>query len=286
MKSVFAFLSLTILSAAAQEIVPIWPDLAPGETTKSRGEVRAERAKEKRKITRITGVTQPTLSPYLVEEEGKKPGVIILPGGGFNYVVPNLEGSEAAEILNKAGVNAFVLHYRTKKGEEDAQPWQRALQDSQRAVRFVRAHAERFGIHPKKVGILAFSAGGQVGAMHLGGIGAQYETVDEVDQQDFRPAFGMLVYPWRTMNEEDGTLLPQIQFNEQTPPTFIVHTGDDNSTSLGPLEMYRQLKVLKCPVELHLFERGGHGYGTRPRGTLGIGKWSELATAWLDSRWR
>ena len=275
--------SLGILSA--QEVISIWPVLAPGETTKNRGETLPANLKDP-SITRVQKVTQPTLTAFLPPKgSGNGTAVIVLPGGGFSYVVPDLEGSETAKFLNESGISVFVLKYRTTaNGPKVADAWKRPLQDSQRAVRYVRAHGDKWGIDSLKIGIMAFSAGGQVGAIHLGDHPAAYVNVDGVDRQSSRPDFAMLIYPWRTYVPAIDGLKPEIQISKTAPPTFIVHTSDDASTSLGAVGIYAALKKAKVSAELHIYQNGGHGYGARDREGSAIGSWSDRAMEWLRIR--
>ncbi len=275
---------ILILPIHATEVISIWPDKAPGETTANLG-VKLPPKKADPSITRVKGITKPTLMAYLAPpEKSTGAAVVVLPGGGFKYVVPNLEGSETAKFLNDLGISVFVLSYRTKAGGNSKNLWKRPLQDSQRAVRYLRTYWEKFAINPEKIGLLAFSAGGQVGAMHLGDIAPDYEAVDAVDQQDHRVNFAMLVYPWRTLDPKSGKLLPQIQISKSAPPTFIVHTDDDASTALGAVAIYSALKRASVSAELHIYQNGGHGYGTRSRNNSAIGSWSARATDWLKIR--
>ena len=110
---------------------------------------------------------------------------------------------------------------------------------------------------------------------------ASYESIDTVDGQSYRPDFAMLVYPWRIYDQASDGLLPQIKVTEKTPPSFIVHTHDDASTSLGSVLLYADLKRNNVPAELHVYENGGHGYGTRDRPNSNIGSWPDRATDWL-----
>jgi acetyl esterase/lipase len=113
---------------------------------------------------------------------------------------------------------------------------------------------------------------------------AAYSAIDEVDKQSFRPDFAMLVYPWRIYDAPTDALLPQIKVTAGTPPSFIVHTHDDQSTSLGAVLLYADLKRNGVPAELHVYETGGHGYGTRDRNGSNIGTWTDRATDWLRRR--
>ena len=280
----FLIVGLTTAWTAAQEVVSIWPKMAPGETTASPGEKLPANPKDP-SITRIKDITKPTITSYLpTKEKSTGAAVVILPGGGFNYVVPDLEGSETAKFLNDSGVAVFVLNYRTKTKASQNEPWKRPLQDAQRAVRYLRAHREKYGLDSKKIGILAFSAGGQVGAIHMGDVAPAYEKIDEVDNQNHRPEFAMLIYPWRTLDQKSEKLIPQIKLSASAPPTFIVHTSDDASTSLGAVEIYAQLKRAKVSAELHVYQNGGHGYGSRNRENSAIGTWPQMAKAWLRVR--
>lgn len=255
----------------------IWPQLAPGESTGEMGTALPPRQSDPT-ITRVEKITQPTIDVFPAKNPSGT-AVLILPGGGFRYVVPDLEGSEAAEWLGELGITSFVLRYRTSDGPENA--WQRPLQDSQRAMRWIRAQSKQWDIDPEKVGLLGFSAGGQVAAIHLTSVESAYEAMDEVDEQSFRPDFSLLIYPWRIYDEQTRCLISPIRVTQQTPPAFIIHTHDDNSTSLGAVHYYAALKVQKVPAELHVYQSGGHGYGTRSRPNSMIGTWKDRATEWL-----
>ena len=258
----------------------VWPDLAPGETTKNVGTKLPPRGDAT--ITRVEKITQPTLDVF----PAKKPNgtaVLILPGGGFRYVVPDLEGSESAAWLNERGVTAFVLRYRTAEGQGN-ENWLRPLQDSQRAIRLIRSESDKLKISPDKIGLFGFSAGGQVAAIHLAGADASYSSLDAVDTQPFAPNFGMLVYPWRIYDSATKSLMPQIQVSPDTPPAFIVHTDDDASSSLGAALFYAGLKQNRVSGELHIYQNGGHGYGSRDRKGSAIGTWKDRAIEWLEIR--
>jgi acetyl esterase/lipase len=265
--------------------IPIWPDLAPGETERHPGTALPDNPQDKPPITRVEKITQPTLRAYLPQHGANGTAIVILPGGGFRYVVPDLEGSEAAAFLNPLGIAVFVLNYRTD-ATNAPDKWRRPLQDSQRAIRFVRANAARWNLDPKKIGMLAFSAGGQVGAIHLGEFGDAYAAVDAIDEQSARPDFALLVYPWNVADKTTGELMPEIRLGASSPPTFLIHTGDDASSSLGSIGIYVALKKAGVATELHIYENGGHGYGTREREGSLIGTWPLRAATWLRAhRW-
>ena len=276
------FSLLAVGLQAADDVIPVWPDLAPGESTKHTGTALPPREADPT-ITRVEAITSPTLQVMRPKGNANGTAVVILPGGGFRYVVPNLEGSEAGAILNTLGITAFILNYRTTN-TGPAGAWLRPLQDSQRAIRLIRARATEWDLNPKKIGLLAFSAGGQIGAIHIGDQGEAYDPMDTTDEQSFRPDFAMLVYPWRLAEAKTGNLMPAISLSENAPPTFIVHTHDDQSSSLGAVGVYIALKKHNVPAEIHIYETGGHGYGTRVRPNSNIGTWSHRAVDWLINR--
>lgn len=269
----------------AVEPVEIWPGLAPGEHSRNRGEVLPAKENERPTITRVVKVTCPTLDVFLPPgNRASSAGVLILPGGGFSKVVPDLEGSEAATKLNELGIAAFVLRYRTTE-ETSGSRWLRPLQDSQRALRLLRARASEWKLDPKKIGLLGFSAGGQVAAIHLSETQTQtYAALDSVDELSSRPDFAMLIYPWNVVDAKTGNLLPEIAIPAAHPPTFIVHTHDDRSSSVGAALIYAGLRRQKIPAELHIYQNGGHGYGTRPVAGSDIGTWPDRAADWLKRR--
>ncbi len=283
MKAIAVALSLLMLPtlAGADQVIPIWPDLAPGETTKETGSALPRREGENPPATRISGISLPTME-VLVPEAANGTAVVILPGGGYRYVVTDKEGSEAGRVLNQLGITAFVLSYRTITGENET-PWKRPLQDSRRAIRYVRAHANQWSLEPDKIGLLAFSAGGQVGAIHIGDLKPAYEPIDEVDQHIAQPDFAMLIYPWQLQGKDDA-LKPEIQLSTNAPPTFLVHAHDDGHTSLGTVYLYAALKKLSVPAELHIYENGGHGYGVRTQPHSNVGTWTDRMVDWLTRR--
>jgi acetyl esterase/lipase len=280
------------LPVAQAETIPLWPDLAPGETTKNPGTELPMRPEDEPPISRVENITAPTLALFPApKEKANGVGMLILPGGGFGRVVPNMEGSEAAAWLNGLGISAFVLSYRTTSGVDPAgeaaakaEPWKRPLQDSQRGIRHLRHHAKEYGLDPAKIGLLGFSAGGQVAAIHLTSEKAAYEAVDAIDGASFRPDFSMLVYPWRVADEKTGQLMPQIVLSAKMPPGFLVHTDDDKSSSLGAALIYLGMKQQGVSGELHVYQNGGHGYGTRPRPGSVIGSWKDRGSDWLRVR--
>jgi acetyl esterase/lipase len=259
--------------------------LAPGESTQGTGEALPLRSTDQPPISRVEKVRCPSLDIYPAAQP-LGTGIIILPGGGFGKVVPDLEGSEAAVRLNRLGITAFVLRYRTNESKPVDEPsFLRPLQDAERAVRWVRHHADRWKLQVDRIGVMGFSAGGQVACLlHTRGSDAAYAAQDAIDHLPFRPDFSMLIYPWNIQEKATGKLLPELTFHPSLPPAFIVHTSDDASTSAGAAKFYLGLKENNVPAELHIYENGGHGYGTRPRPDSNIGSWPDRAEDWLLRR--
>lgn len=270
-----------LADVSGAERIFVWPEMAPGETLADEGTTQPFRADEDPPITRVTHIRRPTMTVYPAKTPNGS-AVVVLPGGGFAKVVPDKEGSEAAPWLNKLGISVFVLNYRTNEVTPKTEPaWKRPLQDAQRTLRFIRHNAEQWNVDPAKLGVLGFSAGGQVAAiLHTAEGKAAYENIDEIDSQNCRPDFSMLIYPWR-IQQANGELLTDIKPAKASPPAFIVHTHDDKSSSVGSVLLYAGLRNNKVPAELHVYENGGHGYGMRSVAGSEIGTWPQRATPWL-----
>jgi acetyl esterase/lipase len=267
-------------SLQANEIHDVWPGLAPGETTRNRGELLPYRENEKPRVTRVVKISQPTFTVHLAEHPNGA-AVVILPGGGFGKVVPDKEGTEVAQWLNQQGIAAFVLSYRTNEDHRVA-GWVKPLQDTQRMLALVRSQAKRYGFKADRIGLAGFSAGGQVAAKLLCDQGKlSYQRIDDVDDVSHRPDFAMLIYPWNIYDTATGSLITGVKVSEDVPPTFIVHTDDDASTSLGAVLFYTELKKLKIASELHVYGDGGHGYGLRKVPGSQISTWIDHAAHWL-----
>jgi acetyl esterase/lipase len=233
----------------------------------------------------VEAIEAPTFTVHLAPDPTRTgAGVVILPGGGFSKVVPDKEGTEAAAWLNGLGISAFVLSYRTKRGPDDP-GWSRPLQDAQRALSLVRARAEAYGLRADRIGLLGFSAGGQVAARLLAADGSRaYGRVDVVDEASCRPDFALLVYPWNAYDPGRDGLAEGISVPPGCPPVFLVHTDDDRSSSLGAVLFYADLKRRGIPAELHVYGNGGHGYGLRSVEGSEIASWTGHAAHWVR-RW-
>lgn len=276
--------AVALASQRAGQMQFVWPELAPRESTHDVGEAEPPRAAEDPPVTRLVRIRRPSLEVFLPEHPNGT-AILILPGGGFTKVVPDKEGSEAAPWLNPLGIAVFVLRYRTNEMTPPNEPaWQRPLQDAQRALRLIRSNADKWKIKKDRVGVLGFSAGGQVAAiLHTSGESATYDSIDEADQESCRPDFSLLIYPWQVL-DASSELMPPIQLSGESPPAFLVHTHDDRSSSLGSVLIYAGLKKHNVPAELHVYENGGHGYGMRAVPNSRIGTWPDRAAEWLIRR--
>lgn len=283
-----AVTTLTIVSSAAlpaavaEDKIYVWPGVAPGESSDAEGTVQPFRFDEKPPITRVVKIRCPTIDVFLADKPNGT-AILVLPGGGFGKVVPDKEGSEAAPWLNDLGISTFVLRYRTSEVTPNGEgAWERPLQDAQRSLRLIRANAAKWKIDVDKVGVLGFSAGGQVASiLHTAEAKSHYESIDDVDQQNPAPDFSLLIYPWNVIDKKTQKLMPQIRPTEKSPPAFLVHTHDDRSSSVGSVLIYAALRQSNVAAELHVYENGGHGYGMRPVPGSEIGTWPDRATAWL-----
>jgi len=283
----FVFALMVVVGSAplvhAAEVYDVWPALAPGETERSPGEVLPYRATEKPRVTRVVKISRPTYTVHLAEKPNGS-AVVILPGGGFGKVVPDKEGTEAAVWLNAQGISAFVLSYRTTENRQTP-GWIKPLQDAQRLMALIRSQAGRYGLQKDRIGLVGFSAGGQVAAKLLCDQGKlAYEPVDAVDEVSHRPDFSLLIYPWNIYDQQQQTLIEGMTVPANCPPVFLAHTDDDASSSLGAVLFYAELKKLGIHSELHVYGNGGHGYGLRRvEGSL-ISSWTMHATHWLKTR--
>jgi acetyl esterase/lipase len=282
LKPLYELLSFVCLTIPVQAVEPlnVWPDLAPGESTRLTGTVQPFRAGENPPVTRVEMITRPTFTVHLAPKPNGA-AVVILPGGGFGKVVPDKEGTEAAAWLNEKGIAAFVLSYRTKQAKGDP-GWKRPLQDAQRMLALVRHRADEWGLKRDRIGLLGFSAGGHVATRLLTAEGRlTYEPIDAIDKVSHWPDFAILIYPWNIYDAKRGDLVKGVTVPKKCPPTFLVHTDDDRSSSLGSVLFYARLKKLGIPSELHVYGNGGHGYGLRPIKNSEISTWPGHAAHWL-----
>jgi acetyl esterase/lipase len=268
--------------------IPLWQGVAPGD----KGDIGEERdtspANEDRSsksyVSRIGFVSQPTITVYKPpKEKDTGAAVVVCPGGGYSILAMNLEGSEVCEWLNSIGVTGILLKYRVparKERERYAAP----LQDVQRAVGIARSRAKEWNIDPARTGVLGFSAGGNLAAALCANNATRtYPAVDDADKESCRPSFAILIYPAYLATDDLARLAPEVKVTPDNPPTFITMTQDDPVHVEGALLYALALKQAKVPFELHVYPRGGHGYGLRPSENL-VSEWPQRAAGWLETQ--
>lgn len=241
-----------VIPGKPASVVAIWPE----GTMPGKGAANAETnaRPEKTDATRITNVSNPTLTLFPAANKNS-PTLIVCPGGGYSYVVVDKEGSEIAAWLNGKGYGALVLKYRVPSNRFGA------LQDVQRAISLARARAGEWNIDPKRLGIIGFSAGGNLAAKSSSLFETRsYPTIDAVDEQSCRPDFAVLVYP-AYLDDKAGHVSPDLNLTADIPPTLIVHSEDDQAFVSGSKLYAAGLAVAGKTHRFLLYSTGGHGYG-------------------------
>ena len=300
--------------------VPIWPGAAPDAQPVAGPEAATTTGKDSlvagRPYISVGNVTRPTMTVY--EPKGKNTGaaVVVFPGGGYQVLAIDLEGTEVCDWLTSKGITCVLLKYRVtdvgpypKSGPYPESPM--ALEDAQRTLGLVRFHAAEWHIDPHKIGVLGFSAGGHlVAAMSVHFAKRLYPAVDAADQESCRPDFAVAIYPghlslsaaqWdakqgagkfvvpspdhRSGADPHFMLNPDIgtHITRQTPPTFLLQNEDDDVDGVWQsLDYYVGLEKAGVPVEMHLYAQGGHAFGLR-RTRFPATAWPHLVETWLGT---
>jgi acetyl esterase/lipase len=269
------------------EVIELWPGKAPDETAS----IGAERFRLSPKLSRkevevteptkmVTNVTKPTITIYRpAKDKDTGAAMLICPGGGYWNLYWQLEGEEVAAWLNSLGVTGIILKYRVPRrpGEPKGEPARRPLQDAQRAVSLVRSKARYWGIDPKRIGVVGFSAGGHLAVATATSFAKRtYEPIDDIDKISCRPDFAVLVYSGYLKAKDKDELAPGLHVPAGTPPIFIAHGGDDIvSNPDHSVIMYLALKRAGVPAELHIYAGAVHDFGVRPS--------EHPCSAWTDS---
>ena len=272
-------------AAEPHEVRLLWPDGAPGAKGTEGGD-------------------KPSLTIYLPEKD-KATGaaVVIFPGGGYGHLAMDHEGHQIAEWLNSFGVAGFIVKYRhSRSGAGYGHP--APLQDAQRAIRTVRSGAEQWNVDPDRIGIIGFSAGGHLASSLGTHFHQRYsETKDEIDRVSCRPDFMILMYPVISFTEPfthkgsrrnllgenpDPELVENLsnekQVTPETPPTFLVHADDDKGVPpQNSIAFYLALKKANVPAEMHIYEKGGHGFGPGA-GKGPVSSWMLRCSEWMKNR--
>jgi len=297
--------------------VPIWPGAVP-DAQPVAGPEDTETVKDPlvagRPWVQVGHVSRPTMTVYAPKEKNTDAAVVVFPGGGYQILAIDLEGTEVCDWLTSRGITCVLLKYRVpgeglypKSGPYPDSPM--ALEDAQRTVGLVRFHAAEWHIDPHKIGVLGFSAGGHMVAAMSTHFGHRlYPAVDAADKESCRPDFAVALYPghlWIAAAEWDANqgarkfvvrhpghlsvadssfeLNPDIHVTSQTPPTFLLQAEDDHVDNVNhSLVYYIALKNAGVPVEMHLYAQGGHAFGLR-RTKLPITGWPQLVETWLGT---
>jgi acetyl esterase/lipase len=275
----------TMAALSPHEVVLLWPDGAPGAKGNEDGD-------------------KPSLTLYLPpKDKANGATVVIFPGGGYGHLAMDHEGHQIAEWLNSLGVAGFILKYRhSRSGAGYGHPG--PIQDAQRAVRMVRGHEKEWNVDPDRIGIIGFSAGGHLASS----VGTHFQTryseaKDAIDELSCRPDFMILGYPvisfteWYTHKGSRKNLLgenpvPELvenfsnekQVTSETPPTFLFLADDDKGVPAeNSVYFYLALRKAKVPAELHIYEKGGHGFGPG-KGKGACSSWMARCADWMKGR--
>ena len=283
------------------ETIDLWPQGAPGAPARLPVETVRERSKDPTFNDRyVFGISRPRMAVFRPERPNGA-AVLIMPGGGYRWVVIDKEGYEMARWLSARGVTAFVLFYRLPHEGWASGP-DTPLADAQRAMRLIRHRAGAYGIDPARFCAMGFSAGGHVCASLLTRFAAQvYDAVDAADRQSARPDSAAPIYPVISMTRPTAhqgsrqqligaaasaarelAYTPSAHVPADAPPVFLLHAEDDQSVLVENSLMLRAaLRARKIPVETHLFPDGGHGFGLRLARGKSVEGWEHIFHAWL-----
>jgi acetyl esterase/lipase len=290
MKSFPLLLSLVCASALAAPMeIELWPGGPPGNEPPLEPERDMTKDTDNKvagiRVIRLGNVSKPTLTVFPTPAE-KRGGaaVLVCPGGGYNILAMDLEGTEVCERLNQMGITGFLLKYRVPK-RPNQEKHQAPLQDAQRALGILRLRAAEWGIDPTRIGVLGFSAGGHLAAALSNNHEKRtYNRIDAADDLSCRPDFTVLIYPAYLTPDKDGTKLsPEIGVSTNTPQAFIAMTADDSVRVENALTYSAALRREKIPFQLHVYPTGGHGYGLRKTGWT-VASWPERLEEWLIDR--
>lgn len=285
------------------ETISLWPGAIPNRRAKLPTPRYLRNVWPGSREVALEGVDNPAFRVYRPQHPTGQ-GLLVLPGGSYKAVAIENEGLDAARTFNAMGITVFILTYRLPNEGWDRQ-FDVPLQDAQRAMRVIRSRAEEFGIDAARLAVLGFSAGGHAAATLTTCYDETvYQPVDAADRLSARPAFSGLIYPVIDLrpplahmesrenllgaNPSDALLdarSPQLRVTANTPPCFLAHALDDGAVPYGnSVAMIDALRAKTVPCELHLFEKGGHGFGFHlPKDYTGS-RWPDLFRAWIMER--
>ncbi len=267
--------AVNLIAAEPAEIL-LWPKGAPGSEGKTEKEVVEKSANGERKVWSIHS---PSITPYL-PAKGKATGaaVIIAPGGAHRFLCVDHEGYYVAQWFSERGIAAFVLKNRLAKETNSTYKIEvEALADTQRAVRLVRSRAKEWNINPQSIGVMGFSAGGELAALVSARFdGGKADSADLVERESCKPDFQALIYPGRSRD---------IQPTKDQPPVFLACGYNDRpDISEGLAELYLRYKKAGVPAELHIYSSAGHGFGLRESSRGAVAGWTARFSDWLGDR--
>ena len=268
---IILLLPAVLLAQTTPTVIPLWPNGAPGFESRRN---EPEQAKD----YWVRNIHNPSLTVFLPpKDKATGAGVIICPGGGHRLLVFTAEGIDPAKYLNSLGVAVFVLKYRL--GRDTLSPYKvevHARQDGLRAMRLVKSRAAEFGLDVNRIGIMGFSAGGEVVDMvAFGPNAAEPNAINPIDRLSARPAFIIQIYP--------GPLFVPDIVPPTAPPAFLLAAGDDPCCAVQVMQLLQKYHDAKVPVEAHIFTKGGHGFNMGYRSKLkSISTWPQRLADWLS----
>ncbi len=276
------FLAYGSLLAAEPIQIKLWPQGAPerpGFQMEAEKEVPKKNAKD---VLRLTNVTEPMITVFQPEKPNGA-AVLVCPGGGYGILAYEHEGSQVCEFLNLHGITGILLKYRVPKRDPN-DPSREPLQDVQRAMGLIRHHAAEWSIKPDRVGILGFSAGGHLTVMTALHANERTYSIDpKLDVEDATPNFAIPVYPAYLVSKDQSTrLLPGFEVSSKAPPMCLVHAQDDPWPASGSALLYLEYKKKNLPAELHIYAKGGHGFGMKKNGQP-VDEWPLRVVEWMKS---
>lgn len=290
------FILTPLLNIAQTYTLPLWEREVPNQN-----ETKVEELNEITDKLRITTVDNPGIEVFLpAKSYSTGEAVVICPGGGYRILAYNHEGVDIAKWLNSHGIAGIVVKYRLPRTANNIDGKISPFLDAQRAMRLTRYHSTEWGIDSNKIGIMGFSAGGHLASTLGTHFNDDHFSTDDIDEISCRPDFMILMYPVITFKEpflhlgsrtnligdDPGEKLidyysTELHITENTPPTFLIHAQDDEGVPVeNSIMFYDNLRKNNIPCEMHVFEKGGHGFG------LAIGKgrleaWKDLCVSWI-----
>ncbi len=279
-----ALLASLVTTVAAPEWVtlPLWPEGAPSPLpTKSDATAKLIQSYGGATPTKLTDITEPTITIYRPENPNGT-AVVVAPGGGYMFLSYSFEGTQVCEWLNSIGVTGVLLKYRTPT-RDDADPFVLPVQDAQRALGLVRHHAAEWNLDPKRVGLLGFSAGGNLaGHTAWDRTARTYPQKPELDDPR-GPDFLIFIYGGGFLDKDDKTKFrPGFSVPTDAPPAFFLVAHDDKTNPIEAAMLYLEYKRQNLSAELHIFAKGGHGFGMR-RDKNPINDWPQCCAEWMQS---